>query len=216
MNNKKLLISLITVVFIGASGFVYCLGAGQDSDNDMILTKGAKESIVTEEPPPNTIDIVKQVEESEQDSYIYVHVCGEVKHPEVYKLKKGARVHEGIRMAGGFTKDAAVDILNQARELQDGEKIYVPSVEEEKELVLSAQMQSNLTENNDSNYSKVNINTANLTELMTIRGIGEAKAKSIVEYRETHGTFKSIDELKNITGIKDGVLDKIRDSITVD
>ncbi len=228
MNNKKLLISLITVVFIGVAGFVYCLGARRDSESDVIFTTGAKESIVTDidvdvdESAKPEVD--NQLDESDQNdtknntvaSYIYVHVCGEVNNPEVYQLEKGTRVRDVIAMAGGFTPNAAVNFLNQARELQDGEKVYIPSLDEEKELDLPTQMQSEITESNNSNPLKVNINKATLADLMTLRGIGEAKAKSIIEYREANGTFSSIEELKNITGIKDGVLDKIRDSITVD
>lgn len=223
MNNKKLLVGIVTVVFIGAAGLIYCLGAGLESGNDVIFTDGAEESVVTDEVSSDLKDFM--AEEPAEPIYIYVHVCGEVNRPEVYRLEIGARVRDGIEMAGGFTSNAAGNVLNQARVLQDGEKLYIPSIEEEKEWESFTQIQNEIVDESynaadnksqASDNQMVNINTATLAELMTLRGIGESKAKSILEYRENNGTFRSIEELKNITGIKDGVLDKIRDSITVD
>ena len=140
------------------------------------------------------------------DAEICVYICGAVHEPGVYELPEGSRVHEALDMAGGMTEEAAAYALNLARIAVDGEQIYVPDAEE-------IQGQSILS---GSGYEKkVNINTASMEELMTLTGIGEAKAESIIRYREENGGFQSIEDLMEIGGIKEGVFEKIKDDITI-
>lgn len=155
---------------------------------------------------------------------IYVHICGAVEKPDVYTVKTGSRLVDIIRLAGGLTKDAAGDYVNQAAVVEDGQRIYIPTREEVKD--------SNPMENSDGGNSfekeasslgsnsekktKVNINLADKEELMTLSGIGAARAESIIAYRQEKGGFKTIDEIKEIDGIKDAVFNKICDKITVD
>jgi len=126
-----------------------------------------------------------------------------------------------IVLAGGLTEDAAGDFTNQASLLEDGQQIYIPTLDEVKEktpleFVTGEPLPDKKNNNNtDKSNGIVNINTASLEELMTLSGIGQAKAKSIVDYRETHNGFQSIEEIKNIVGIKDAVYNKIKDSISV-
>lgn len=144
------------------------------------------------------------------DAEICVYICGAVHEPGVYELPEGSRVHEALEMAGGMTEEAAAYALNLARIAVDGEQIYVPDAEE-------IQGQSILSGSADgSGYEKkVNINTASMEELMTLTGIGEAKAESIIRYREENGGFQSIEDLMEIGGIKEGVFEKIKDDITI-
>lgn len=253
MNNKKLVIGIITVFFIGVTGFVYSLGAAKDSDENVIITKGAieRENLTddsqqlsnTKTNQTDTDDFIKssnsedeskekagdaketRTGESTEIAFIYVHVCGEVKLPNVYPLEEGARVIDAVKKAGGFTKKAAKDYMNQARVVVDGEKLYIPTMEEVQDMNLldgMIEQGSNLSidsSNQNSSIAKtafVNINTASMEELMTLPGIGESKANSIITYRKENGTFKSIEELKNIEGIKDGVFQKISDLITIE
>ncbi len=130
-------------------------------------------------------------EEQEPAETVYVYVCGAVNAPGVYELKKDARVFEAITLAGGMTAEAAPEAVSQARTVADGEQIYVPTVRE-------VQMQGSGVE-----------------ELMTLTGIGEAKAQSILDYREEHGKFGSIEDLMLIEGIKEGVFNKIKEDITI-
>ena len=140
------------------------------------------------------------------DAEICVYICGAVHEPGVYELPEGSRVHEALEMAGGMTEEAAAYALNLARIAVDGEQIYVPDAEE-------IQGQSILS---GSGYEKkVNINTASMEELMTLTGIGEAKAESIIRYREENGGFQSIEDLMEIGGIKEGVFEKIKDDIII-
>lgn len=149
---------------------------------------------------------------------IYVHVCGAVNAPGVYELKENARVYEALEAAGGMTESAAADWINQAEPVTDGEKIYVLTREEAENSAQSIPGQegtSSDSEGNNSVSKKVNINTAGKEELMTLTGIGESKAQSIMSYRQEHGSFQNIEELKQIEGIKDGVFNKIKEDITV-
>lgn len=148
---------------------------------------------------------------------LYVHVCGAVNAPGVYELKTDARIYEALEAAGGMTEDAAADWINQAEALSDGERIYVPTQEEAEE---SAQSVSGRWADPNGNAGgsvsdKININTAAKEELMTLSGIGASKAESILKYRQEHGNFQNIEDLKKIEGIKDGVFNKIKDDITV-
>lgn len=148
---------------------------------------------------------------------LYVHVCGAVNAPGVYELKTDARIYEALEAAGGMTEDAAADWINQAEALSDGERIYVPTQEEAEE---SAQSVSGRWADPNGNAGgsvsdKININTAAKEELMTLSGIEASKAESILKYRQEHGNFQNIEDLKKIEGIKDGVFNKIKDDITV-
>lgn len=138
---------------------------------------------------------------------IQVFVCGEVKKPGVYRVKKDDRIVAAIEAAGGLTRDAAYDSVNQAQKMEDGQQIYIPS---------KTDQQSTLTQKSDESSSDlISINQASKEELMTLPGIGESKADRILAYRQEHGGFKSLEELMNISGIKEGVYNKMKDYITL-
>lgn len=149
---------------------------------------------------------------------IAVHVCGCVNNPGVYTLCTGARINDAVAAAGGFTPEADANYLNLAGFLQDGVKVYVPSVDETKDLagegadVVSSGM---IGIGADVDDGLVNINTATRDELMTLPGVGESKADAIIKYREENGGFETISQIMNISGIKDGLFNKIKDKIKV-
>ena len=146
----------------------------------------------------------KELEEDKSDTEerIYVYVCGAVIKEGVYELPAGSRGYEAINLAGGFRKDAATSQINQAEILEDESTIYVPSVYE-------------IAESQSQKDGKINLNTATKEELMTLPGVGEAKALSIISYREEQGAFKSIEDIMNISGIKEGLFQKIKDYIKI-
>lgn len=139
----------------------------------------------------------------------YVDVCGAVTCPGVYLLRSGSRVFEAIQMAGGLKADADTRNLNQAAVITDGQKLYIHTVGE-----IPAELPGQ-TGTESISDGKVNINTASREELMTLPGIGEAKADAMIAYRQEKGLFSSVEEIKNISGIKEGVYSKIADSIKV-
>lgn len=149
-------------------------------------------------------------EQGTSETIIYVQVSGAVVSPGVYELPEGSRIFEAIELAGGMTEEADAGQMNQALVLSDGEMIYVRSVGEEE---TSSEA---LEEQSQQDDGKVNLNTATLEQLMTLPGIGEAKANSIIAWREENGGFSQIEDLMKIDGIKEGVFSKVKDSIKVD
>lgn len=137
---------------------------------------------------------------------IYVYVCGHVGKPGVYAVDKDARIYDAIVLAGGVSEDGRGEALNQAEHMTDGQTIYVPGLEEEYAVS---------SEEADSEDGWVNLNTASREELMTLPGIGESKAETIIQYREEHGAFKAVEDLMAIPGIKEGIYNRIKDQVRV-
>ncbi|MBQ9342132.1 MAG: ComEA family DNA-binding protein [Lachnospiraceae bacterium] len=133
---------------------------------------------------------------------VVAQIDGAVNAPGVYEIPAGLRVRDLVETAGGMRDDAALESINLAEILADGMRYHILTVEEYE-----------ATKSGSS--AKVNINTATLEQLMTLAGIGESKARSIIEYREKNGTFKSVEDLLKVSGIKRGTLDKILADITV-
>jgi competence protein ComEA len=147
---------------------------------------------------------------------VVVYVCGQVNKPGVYKLSANKRINDAVEMAGGFKTDAAEEYHNLADKLSDGQKIYVPSRQEVQNQTIPSSDESKKETVDDTKCDgKVNINSATKEQLMTIKGVGEKKADSILDYRSKHGKFFKIEDLKKIAGIKDGLFNKIKDYITV-
>lgn len=142
---------------------------------------------------------------------VYIHVCGEVKKPGVYIFHENPRVIEAVEKAGGFTRKADQASVNQAEEVTDGTRLMIPSKRKQGTGAQAEDPGAGSAGQTD----KVNINTAAKEELMTLSGIGESKAAQILSYREEHGAFQKIEDIMNISGIKEGVFGRIRDRITV-
>ena len=174
----------------------------------------AKEEIVL-----NTA--TKEVKSTKVNTF-FVDVKGSVKKPGVYKMNENDRVIDAINIAGGLSKSANTSNINLSQKLKSEMVIYVYNDTEIKEknnkLSCDTVCQDNVIEVNnciqDTN-DLVNINTATIEELITLDGIGASKAQSIIEYRKNNGGFKSIEELKNVSGIGESVYLKIKDKITI-
>ena len=137
-------------------------------------------------------------------------MCGSVRKEGVYYLNADARVADAIAAAGGFDEDAATAYLNLAERLADGSRIYVPTVTEVEEGRVPATPVTGA-----SDGGKININTADRQLLMTLPGIGEARAADIIKWREQHGGFAEITDIMNVSGIKDAMFERIKDRICV-
>lgn len=156
--------------------------------------------------------------EQEEGEPLCVFVCGQVAEPGVYELPAGSRIYQAVEEAGGMLETADETYVNQAQYLEDGQRIYIPSVEE----VASGQVETGGEEPSGAGLSgeadsdsRVNINTASKEELMTLSGIGEKKAEAIIQYREASGGFQTTEELMQVEGIKEGTFEKIKEDIKI-
>ena len=162
-----------------------------------------------------TVFTISEIEDNES---IYVYVGGHVKNKGIYVLDKGSRVCDAINAAGGTDRDLDSLNLNPAAVLSDGEKLIVM---EKEEITGAARDESggpieNSLGSSGLHNNIININTAPSEVLKTIPGIGEVRAKAIINYRETKGQFKTAKDITKVSGIKEGTFEKIKDYITVD
>ena len=163
------------------------------------------------------IDSEKDMDPEESEKEVTVDVKGAVKNPGVYQLQAGARVHDALQKAGGLLPDAESKSINQAQKLTDEAVVYVAKVGEEgADVTQASQTPAGNGETAKGKSGLVNLNTATEAELQTVSGIGQKKAQDIIAYREANGKFKSVDELKNVSGIGAKTLEKLKDYVTVD
>jgi competence protein ComEA len=147
-----------------------------------------------------------------------VHVAGAVKKSGVYRLGANSRVADAIEQAGGATVNADLDALNLAEPLTDGQKIYVPRKGEvPAPLTVSSARASKASppEKTATVQFPINLNTATAEQLEAIPGIGPTLAQRIVEYRQTHGKFQSVDDLLEVQGIGQKRLENMRPYVIV-
>lgn len=171
----------------------------------------------------------EESEETTEKEKIIVHISGAVQNEGIVELESGSRVADAIEKAGGLKENAYMDEINLAYQLEDGEKIHIPTIEEQKE----KENQESKVENesatgsdgttsrssnssiNNGSQTKININTATEEELDTLPGIGPSTAAKILDYRKEKGKFKTIEEIKEVSGIGESKYEKIKDKITV-
>lgn len=146
---------------------------------------------------------------------IIVEIKGEVAKPDVYELEADSRINDLINLAGGITENGDIENINRAGILNDGDCIIIKNIkaksQESEEKVESVSSNNNLKNKN----RKININSAKEEELMTLIGIGETKARSIIEYRSKNGKFASIEQLAEVNGIGIKTVEKLKDKITI-
>lgn len=163
-----------------------------------------------------TKESIREEKQGGQAEYA-VYICGAVKHPGVYHFAYMARVCDVIEAAGGLKKNAAATSVNQARYIVDGEQIQILTRKQAKveQLQVDNGASADAQDGGSTASALVNINQAMETELMTLPGIGQSKAKAIIDYRTQNGDFGSTEDIMKVTGIKKGVYEQIKDSITV-
>ena len=159
-----------------------------------------------------------EIVENEDYEKIFVEIKGEVVNPDVYELAKGSIVKDLILLSGGLTSDADIFNISQARELKNGECILIFSknqMENYKNEIAISEIGNFEIENLKEDDSLVNLNTASKDELKSLNGIGEGLAQSIIDYREANGSFKTIEEIKNVNRIGQKTFEKFKDKIKV-
>ncbi len=169
--------------------------------------------IVTED---SSVSFSTSVNESEDAEEIYISIQGEIANPGVYLLPGGSRVYELINLAGGVTDNADTASINMVFILQDGMQIIIPSIQSEEEAYVVSDDLTAKSNTADSKRKLVNINTASIQELTSLTGIGDTRAKAIIAYRDSGGVFKKPEDLMNVTGIKSGIYEALKDEICVE
>ena len=148
----------------------------------------------------------------------YVDIKGEVLRPGVYEFSCESRIQEVIKKAGGFTEEADETKINLAQKITDQMQMIVPNVNSKQEGGVtegnSEKGNSSNTTPSNSKQGTVNINTATLEELQTIKGIGKKKAEAILQYRKEHGAFRTKEDLLQVKGIGKKALEAIESQVT--
>ena len=229
---KKRVISIITILSIII--FIIMFNYVCNNKKEEIIIE---DKIVKEEKQEEVKEVYVEPKKISFD------IKGQVVNPGVYEINEGSKVIDAVNLSGGFTEEADTTLINLAKKLKDEMVIIIYSKKEvndamnnnannktiikkidsicvcpsiKNDACLNQQKEDSESKENDSNESStiININTASQEELMTLTGIGEAKAKAIIEYREKNNGFKNIEDIMNVSGIGNSAFEKIKDNIT--
>lgn len=192
-----------SILFLGTSCYFWFTKEDKVEANEVIVKSKNETSKIKEET-------------------IFVDIKGEIKAPGLYEIPSGKRVMDVIEAAGGLTELADTRTINLSKIVEDQMVIIVDNIikEENSESITNdakIDVKTNITTNkNISNSNKlVSINKGSKEELMTLNGIGNSKADAIIKYRNSHGDFKTKEELLEVDGIGEGIFTKIKDHITL-
>lgn len=219
---KYCLYAVCIIVFIALIvGCYYLYNSEEPLDNELITTS---DTTTITQSTTTTVRI---------DESFYVDVKGAIKKPGVYEFNEGDKIIDAINKAGGLLKTANTSNINLAKKLSSEMVVYIftnkelttkknntttiPFTIETIEInncVVSTTTTKEIITTTEETNKLININNASLEELMTIPGIGESKALSIINYRKEN-TFNTIEDIKNVSGIGDSLFAKIKDYITV-
>ncbi len=213
---QLIIIVVIGVIIISVIGY-YIYSTKSDESYEQL------DVISENEAPQTTENVENSIEEKEE---IVIHIAGEVNNPGIVRAQEGSRIADIIEQAGGLTPKANLTNINLAYIVEDGQKITIPSKEEQevKEYITSeggegvsgGMSQTGNKQNTTTNTnSKININKATKEELQILSGIGEATAQKIIDYRKANGEFKQIEDLKNVSGIGEAKFNAIKDNIKI-
>ncbi len=228
MNIRKIKYEVAVAVAVIATAFCGC---SADDEEIIGLDSPARSSTYDAADEPSEKEGTGKAAAKTEET-IKVYVCGAVRSPDVYTLRSGIRMIDAVNAAGGFADDAGVEYLNLAAAVSDGQKVYIPTNRQiEEAMAEGAELygsEVNITSNSpgistvadaseqgNSGDEKVDINHADRQTLMTLPGVGQSKADKIIAYREANGGFATIEDIMLVGGIKEGMFNKIKDSICV-
>lgn len=199
-----IIVGLLLFGILGLNHF----GTHHKEDN-LNINLEKKVSTITEKKVPMISHVKDKV-----SNQVTVDVKGAVNHPGVYSLPSQSRVTDAIKRAGRLSNLADSKSVNLAQKLQDETVIYVAQ-KGEKITVVEEEKANNIATQGNSK-GKINLNKADLSSLQTISGVGAKRAQDILDYRDSQGGFKTIDDLKNVSGIGEKTLEKLRQDVTID
>lgn len=211
----------VVAVVLAAGAFFYWQQKPQPADNSALLSQtklqSSSQSAASRQTGASSAS-------SAASGKVVCDISGAVKEEGVYTLKSGSRLQDLIDAAGGLTSRAQIKAINRSLLLQDQDKVYIPYKGEKTAAAPTAgianQEAGSASASSSSAASadgagKINLNTATAADLQKLNGIGEKKAEQIIAYREQKGGFKSIDELKEVSGIGDKTFDALKDQLTI-
>lgn len=214
-------------ILIGIVSFIVLIGIVI-----MILLFYPKQSNKNDEIKEVAIEKKNDKLKEKQEELLKVDIKGEVVSPGIYELKQSSRIIDVINLAGGLTEDADTSVINLSKKITDEMVIIVYSKSQVEDFAKIKELEKQIQEKCAKNeiYSiennacimissneptgPININTATKEELMSLQGIGDAKANDIIRYREENGNFNSIEDIKNISGIGENLFASIKENIT--
>lgn len=211
MKKKDVILIIIISVILSLAMIFFNI----KRENNIIIDKTQDEEIQNNSQNPvkeNDSIIINNDSNSENvtNQKVVVYISGEVKNPQVVEMKTGDRLIDAIEKCGGMTDDADKNAVNLALLLKDEDHYVVPK---KGETIINSS--NNAISSNPNSSNLVNINTADKSQLSTLPSIGEKTAEKIIQYRESNGKFKKIDDIKNVTGIGDKKFEQIKDMITI-
>ncbi len=216
---KQIIIGVFILILLvgGTTLTIFMLQSNKKDKSDIVVSTST-----------NTL---KKKPKKENSENYKVDIKGEILTPGIYTLKSNSRVIDVIEMSGGLTENADTSVINLSKKITDEMVIIIYSKSEVKDFEKTKEKEKTVQEKcikkdenslkNDAcitdsvkTSGKVSINSATKEELMTLTGIGEAKAEDIIKYREENGSFKTIEDIKNVSGIGDSLFAKIKENIT--
>lgn len=230
MKNQKKKSGIISILLILSLCFTGCDTVGKEIvwknreaesaalDEQVLSVENITEMCTEAESGADSVSFDRPEEvQTEQSMALYADICGAVQEPGVYKLEEGARIFQLIKQAGGLREDADLTSVNQAEKVTDGMKVRIYTKEEAASLPQQIWESTAESEQQTAPVSaKININSADIAQLTQLTGIGEARAADIIAYRTEHGRFLTIEEIMNVSGIKESTFQKIKDQIVVE
>lgn len=204
----------VACVFVVALAAWRFWPAGSSEGSALDVTDATAEVVAEDSAagPPGT-------ETTATAAAVTVHVVGAVHRPGVYALAEGSRVRDALAAAGGCVGDAVLEAVNLARILADGEQVRIPTAEEVAAGAVAAvgggAPATGASARQGAAGGKVNINTASVTELDTLPGVGPSTAQKIVDDRTANGPFKRVEDLMRVSGIGEKKFESLKDYVSV-
>ena len=231
-HRKAIILSIIIIILIGGVSTYFILGHKTYQKKEIVLEKKKVTETNKKSEEIKKKEEIKETKQEEVKEMIQVDIKGAVITPGLYSLEKNSRVIDVINAAGGLREDADTSVINLSKKIEDEMVIIIYTKDQVQDFTKTKEIEKQVQDkcnqvdenslkndacinSNSDPSNKISINTASLEELMKLKGIGEAKAKDIIAYRETNGPFQSIEDLKNIPGIGDSIIASIKEDITL-
>ena len=228
-DRKNNLITAVLLLVIAIFFVFIFIEMTKENQNVEIRQSFANRSFDVQKNISDDIEKIDLIEKKEKrDKNIYVHICGAVQNPGVYKISDGIITADVVNLAGGLLSTADMSAINLARRVRNGEKIEIPTIFDKDKKNNSVENKRVSNKNSLKEEKKdeieeidlvsdvININDASRSDIESIPGIGKKTAEKIISYRDEHGVIENLEELENIPGIRKNIISKCRKYLIVD